>query len=158
MKVRLNSKVQELDKAVWSFRYFGIVFDVEKDDSRDDTYKLTKTNDNYEKLVPEHRDMLKENTLYIKKNLFRKVHVFDKKDDKTNMLEETSVLKKQVGGNHYSRMAIQPIEFIQANKMEYAEANIVKYISRHKFKNGKEDILKVIHYCEMIIERDYTNG
>ena len=23
------------------------------------------------------------------------------------------------------------------------------------FKDGKQDILKAIHYCEMIIERDY---
>ena len=29
------------------------------------------------------------------------------------------------------------------------------YICRHPFKDGKQDLLKAIHYCEMIIERDY---
>ena len=40
--------------------------------------------------------------------------------------------------------------------MDYCEANVIKYISRHKSKNGKQDILKAIHYCEMILENDYA--
>ncbi len=67
-----------------------------------------------------------------------------------------SVYKKQIGGSHYRKMKIQPSTFINANKLLFAEGNAIKYICRHKEKNGKEDILKAIHYCEMIIERDYS--
>jgi|TARA_B110000908_G_scaffold172757_1_gene242791 hypothetical protein len=60
---------------------------------------------------------------------------------------------KQVGGQHYI-MPIQPIEFIVENDLSYREANVVKYVCRHKNKNGKQDIEKAIHYLEMILE-DY---
>lgn len=65
-----------------------------------------------------------------------------------------NALDVQVGGNHYKRMAIQPIEFIVKNNIPYREANVIKYVCRHSFKNGKEDIRKAIHYLEMILE-DY---
>ena len=61
---------------------------------------------------------------------------------------------KQVGGNHYSRMKIQPIDYIVQNDIPYREANVIKYVTRHTFKNGKEDIDKAIHYLEMIL-KDY---
>ena len=62
---------------------------------------------------------------------------------------------KQVGGTHYMYMAIQPAEFINANKLLLAEGNAIKYICRHSQKSGVEDIDKAIHYLEMIKERDY---
>tara|TARA_R100000781_G_scaffold82542_1_gene50852 strand:- start:985 stop:1191 length:207 start_codon:yes stop_codon:yes gene_type:complete len=64
-------------------------------------------------------------------------------------------LKKQVGGNHYKNMKIQPAEFINKNGLQFAEGNAIKYICRHKYKNGEEDVRKAIHYLEMILERDY---
>ena len=69
--------------------------------------------------------------------------------------QETKVYKKQIGGDHYHKMKIQPSEFVHENQLLFAEGNIIKYICRHPYKNGKQDILKAIHYCEMIIERDY---
>ena len=41
-------------------------------------------------------------------------------------------LEKQVGGNHYSKMKIQPAHFINENNLEFAEGNAIKYICRHK--------------------------
>ena len=64
-------------------------------------------------------------------------------------------LEKQVGGKHYKNMKIQPAHFINENKLLFAEGNAIKYICRHPYKNGKEDLEKAIHYIEMIIERDY---
>lgn len=58
--------------------------------------------------------------------------------------------EKQIGGNHYN-LPIQPIDYIVKNNLGYREGNVIKYVSRHKNKNGKEDILKAIHYLEMII-------
>lgn len=66
-------------------------------------------------------------------------------------------LKRQEGGNHYKGMAIQPVEFIVANAIPYREANAIKYICRHSKKNGKQDILKAIHYLEMILA-DYEDN
>ena len=66
-------------------------------------------------------------------------------------------LEKQVGGEWYKTMNIQPIEYIQANRMEFAEGCVIKYVSRHKKKNGKEDILKAIQNLEFILERDYND-
>ena len=65
-------------------------------------------------------------------------------------------LGKQVDGNHYSKMKIQPAQFINENHLEFAEGNAIKYICRHKFKGKAEDIKKAIHYLEMILERDYN--
>jgi len=62
---------------------------------------------------------------------------------------------KQVGGSHYKDFKIMPIEYITQNKLDFCEGNIVKYISRHEKKNGAEDIRKVIHYAELILEQKY---
>ena len=64
-------------------------------------------------------------------------------------------LDKQEGGNHYKDMAIQPIEYITKNKLDFCEGNVVKYISRHRQKNGAEDLRKVIHYAELLL-REYS--
>ena len=66
-------------------------------------------------------------------------------------------LSKQVDGNHYNSMKIQPAEFINENKILIAEGNAIKYICRHQKKGKRKDIEKAIHYLEMILERDYDN-
>jgi hypothetical protein len=66
-----------------------------------------------------------------------------------------SALNQQEGGSHYKNMAIQPIEFIHANNVPFIEANVIKYIMRHKAKNKKQDVLKAIHYCKLLLELEY---
>lgn len=74
-------------------------------------------------------------------------------DKEETMSEEmTTALERQVGGFHYKDMVIQPIEFILANELSFCEGNIVKYICRYKQKGGIEDIKKVIHYAEILLE------
>lgn len=58
----------------------------------------------------------------------------------------------QIGGSHYQKCAIQPFEIIRRNGLDYWEGNMVRYVLRHKYKNGKEDMLKAKHYLEYIIE------
>ncbi len=62
-------------------------------------------------------------------------------------------LDNQVGGNHYKDLKIQPVEYILENGLGFLEGNVVKYITRHKAKNGIEDVKKAKHYCEMLIEQ-----
>lgn len=67
----------------------------------------------------------------------------------------TSALGDQVGGDHYKKLAIQPVEYIYKNKIPFIEGNVIKYIVRHEHKNGADDILKAIHYCELLLELRY---
>ena len=70
----------------------------------------------------------------------------------------SKVYNKQIGGNHYQKnFKIQPSEFVIANELLFPEGNVIKYICRHRYKGGKQDLLKAIHFIEMIIERDYKN-
>lgn len=63
-----------------------------------------------------------------------------------------SALDVQAGGNHYKKCKIQPIEYIQANNLDYIQGNIIKYATRYKDKGGKEDLEKIKHYCDLAIE------
>jgi hypothetical protein len=69
-----------------------------------------------------------------------------------------SALDKQIGGSHYKDMAIQPIEYIHKNGLGFCEGNVVKYITRWKTKNGIEDLRKVIHYAELLIQMEQDNA
>ena len=52
-------------------------------------------------------------------------------------------------------MPIPPVEYIYKNKLGFMEGNVVKYVSRHKQKNGKQDLEKAKHYIDMLIEMEY---
>jgi len=65
-----------------------------------------------------------------------------------------TALDTQEGGDHY-RLAIQPVEFIHANKIPFIEGNVIKYVVRHRSKNGLEDINKAIHYLELLRDLEY---
>ena len=63
-----------------------------------------------------------------------------------------SALNKQVGGGHYKDLKIQPIEFIHANNLSYIEGCVIKYITRWRNKNGVEDLEKIKHYIDLLID------
>lgn len=66
--------------------------------------------------------------------------------------ELPSALGTQVGGQHYKDMAIQPLEYILANKLGFVEGAVVKYVSRWQSKNGVEDLKKARHMLDVLIE------
>lgn len=70
-------------------------------------------------------------------------------------LDELRALSSQVGGDHYRKMKIQPVEYIIANGIGFLPGNIIKYASRYPEKGGAEDIRKIIHYCKLILEFEY---
>jgi len=74
------------------------------------------------------------------------------------VMKKESAYKKQVGGSHYKDMKIQPSEFINKNRLPFAEGSAIKYICRHAAKGKEQDIDKAIHYLEMIKERDYEKS
>lgn len=65
--------------------------------------------------------------------------------------------RKEVGGTHYEQMAIQPIEYIHANKLDFLEGSVIKYVSRHRRKNGKQDLEKAIDCLKLIIKYEYSD-
>jgi len=65
--------------------------------------------------------------------------------------------ERQVGGSHYKDLPIQPGEFIRKNNLGWYEGNAIKYICRYKQKGGKEDLEKVKHYIDLILEEIDSN-
>lgn len=63
-------------------------------------------------------------------------------------------LETMIGGDHYLKFAIQPVEFALANKLDFFQKDILKYIVRRKGDKTKrlEDLQKAKHYLEMYIE------
>jgi hypothetical protein len=65
---------------------------------------------------------------------------------------------RQVGGGHYREFAIQPAEFCHRNRLGFLESCVVKYVCRHGAKAGREDVLKAIHYLELLLEWEYPDA
>ena len=63
-----------------------------------------------------------------------------------------SALDIQVAGSHYKDKAIQPVEYIHANGMGFLEGCIIKRITRWRDKNGIEDLEKIKHEVDLLIE------
>jgi len=69
-----------------------------------------------------------------------------------------SALSRQVSGSHYVNSSIQPIEYIHANGLGFIEGNIIKYITRWRDKNGIQDLEKIKHYIDLLIELEDKVG
>ena len=65
----------------------------------------------------------------------------------------SKVWDKQHGGSHYQKYKIQPSKFVVENELLYPEGCAIKYIIRHRDKGKKQDLLKAIHFIEMIMKR-----
>ena len=56
--------------------------------------------------------------------------------------------------SHYvGRGGIEPLEFIESNKLSFLEGNIIKYVFRHTSKNGLQDLYKAKFYLERLIDQ-----
>ena len=68
--------------------------------------------------------------------------------------DRTPIIKTQVGGDHYAKMKVQPIEYILANNVPFVEANVIKYVSRWRAKGGVEDLKKARHMLDLLIAHE----
>lgn len=57
----------------------------------------------------------------------------------------------QIGGDHYKHRAIQPERYAYENQLGWHEGEVVKYVTRWKDKNGKEDLEKAIHVLQLLL-------
>ncbi len=60
----------------------------------------------------------------------------------------------QVSGDHYSKLAIQPMDYSMANGLDACQHSVVKYVTRFRDKNGIEDLLKAKHCIDLLIEHE----
>lgn len=72
------------------------------------------------------------------------------------MKVKKSAFDIQEGGNHYKDMKIQVVEFCQRNELNFCESSAIKYLCRHRKKNGIEDLKKAKHFINLLIELEYT--
>ena len=61
----------------------------------------------------------------------------------------------QIGGTHYTKLAIQPWEVIERNQMGFFDGNALKYIMRFRSKGGVQDLEKALHYLDKLIELEH---
>lgn len=64
----------------------------------------------------------------------------------------SSVLKEQVGGDHYKQFPYQPMTFFERYNVPFSFGNAMKYILRYPYKNGIEDLKKALHCLKFISE------
>lgn len=76
-----------------------------------------------------------------------------------NSIEDSHAKKStsQIGGDHYKSLPIQPVDYCQRNGLGFIEGSVVKYVTRHKAKNGRQDIEKAIHFLQLLLEIEYSN-
>ena len=59
---------------------------------------------------------------------------------------------KQVGGAHYKNCTIQPVVYIESNKLGFLMGNVVKYVTRYSVNSNVQDLEKAKHYIELQLQ------
>lgn len=72
--------------------------------------------------------------------------------------KKPNALAVQIGGDHYKGKTIQPVQYIAANDLNFLEGCIVKRITRWREKNGLEDLEKIKHEVDLLIETLREHG
>ena len=70
------------------------------------------------------------------------------------MKQETaqSAMDVQIGGDHYKKLKIQPMDYSMANNLDACQHTAIKYITRFRDKGGVADLEKAKHVIDMLIE------
>jgi hypothetical protein len=63
-----------------------------------------------------------------------------------------SAKDEQIGGDHYKKYPIQPMEFFHFNGVPKMEGDIMQYVMRWRDKNGLVDLRKALHLLTWLIE------
>jgi len=79
--------------------------------------------------------------------------------DELEALAIMSSLDTQIGGSHYKKLKIQPMEYSMANGLDPCQHTVIKYITRFRDKGGIADLEKAKHTIDMLIEfEQLSNG
>lgn len=111
--------------------------------------------DNIDDLISKHTEKVAKET---SDKCFNKLKGVNLHEDATITSEpmDTGLIDKQ---EHYTANGIQPIELMRQNFTPEAfqgflEGNIIKYVLRHRRKNGVEDLRKAMTYLTWLIDEE----
>jgi hypothetical protein len=115
--------------------------------------------------ISNHRYLMKKNGVTaaenVRANKFVAAVLTKSKEIEAGMKIKKEILEEilleranevQVGGQHYKSKDIQPWDAIHAWGLGFFSGNVVKYVARHREKNGVEDLKKARHYLDKLIE------
>lgn len=110
----------------------------------DNYYNLTKGK--IYDVIHEFSDcIIVENDLRVRKRYPREIfELTTDKEDNTDKINPS-----------YYGTGLDVIDFCQKNKLDFMQGNVIKYVTRYKEKNGKEDLLKARKYIDRIIKENY---
>ena len=103
-----------------------------------------------------HRDAIVK-TITEERKRQRNSNVYTKDKNGHERDESENFEKEEVTNpKHYDKVgfAIQPIEYITANELDFLEGNVIKYVSRYEHKGGVNDLLKARQYINWLITRE----
>ena len=69
-----------------------------------------------------------------------------------HFVDVKSPLETQIGGDHYTKLAIQPMQYSMKNGLDPLQHTVIKYVTRFRDKAGIEDLEKAKHCIDMLIE------
>ena len=58
----------------------------------------------------------------------------------------------QVAGDHYKKLAIQPMRYSMENNLDPMQHTVIKYVTRFRDKGGVQDLEKAKHCIDMLIQ------
>ena len=61
------------------------------------------------------------------------------------------VITDKINPTYYGT-GLDVIDFCQKNNLDFMQGNVIKYVTRYKEKNGKEDLLKAREYIDRMIK------
>lgn len=65
-------------------------------------------------------------------------------------------------GDHYGELAVQPLEYIERNCLDFSTGNVIKYVTRASVTKSTDqrlnDLWKARHYLDVLIQREQTRG
>ena len=71
-------------------------------------------------------------------------------------IAKKTATERQVGGQHYKGLQIQPGTFAHKNGLTFYEGCVIKRVCRHsRGGKGRQDIEKAIHELQIILELEY---
>ena len=83
----------------------------------------------------------------------KKWNVEERMENKKYSFTEAYNRDNDVDPKHY-HFDIEPFDYIHDNQMNFAEGNVVKYITRWRYKDGIKDLYKAKQYIDMLIAKE----
>ena len=76
------------------------------------------------------------------------------KSKKYSFIEAYNKPVKEITDPVHYHFEIEPFDYIHDNDMGVAEGNVIKYITRWRYKDGIKDLYKAKKYIEMLISKE----